>query len=39
METWDEGTNSMHFMPGKYALFIGNSSKDEDLIPIYKTFK
>lgn len=39
METWDEGTNSMHFMPGKYALFIGYSSKDEDLIPIYKTFK
>ena len=30
-EGWDSETNTMRFVPGTYEIFVGNSSKDEDL--------
>ena len=30
-EGWDSETNTMRFKPGTYEIFVGNSSKDEDL--------
>ena len=30
-ELWDEETNTMRVVPGKYVLMVGNSSADEDL--------
>ena len=30
-ELWDEETNTMRVVPGKYVLMAGNSSADEDL--------
>ena len=30
-EGWDSETNTMRFKPGTYDIFVGNSSKDEDL--------
>jgi beta-glucosidase len=30
-EGWDGETNTMRFKPGTYDIFVGNSSKDEDL--------
>ena len=30
-EGWDEGTNTMRVVPGKYELMVGSSSLDSDL--------
>ena len=30
-EVWDAKTNTMRVVPGKYELFVGNSSADKDL--------
>lgn len=38
-ETFDEKTNSMRILPGKYEVFYGNSSADKDLKCIDVTVK
>lgn len=30
-EGWDESTNTMRVVPGKYEVFVGNSSRNSDL--------
>ena len=30
-EGWDEKTNTMRVVPGRYELMVGNSSADKDL--------
>ncbi|MBO4658434.1 MAG: glycoside hydrolase family 3 C-terminal domain-containing protein [Prevotella sp.] len=30
-ETWDEGTNTMRVVPGRYEIMVGNSSADPDM--------
>ena len=34
LETWDTGTNTMRFMPGRYQIMVGASSADRDLMTI-----
>jgi beta-glucosidase len=31
LETWDEQTNTMRFVPGEYEIYVGTSSRDKDL--------
>lgn len=31
LQTWDDATNTMRFVPGEYDVYIGNSSADKDL--------
>ena len=38
-EGWDEQTNTMRVIPGKYELMVGNSSADKDLKKILVTIK
>ena len=38
-EGWDEQTNTMRVVPGKYELMVGNSSADKDLKKILITIK
>jgi beta-glucosidase len=38
-EGWDEKTNTMRVVPGKYELMVGNSSADKDLKKITVTVK
>ena len=38
-EGWDENTNTMRVVPGKYELMVGNSSADKDLKKIIITLK
>jgi beta-glucosidase len=38
-EGWDEKTNSMRVVPGKYEIFVGTSSADKDLQKITVTIK
>ena len=34
LETWDDKSNTMHFIPGQYQLMIGSSSADANLLKI-----
>jgi len=34
LETWDNKSNTMHFIPGQYQLMIGSSSADANLLKI-----
>ena len=38
-EGWDEQTNTMRVVPGKYELMVGNSSADKDLKKILVNIK
>ena len=38
-EGWDERTNTMRVVPGKYELMVGNSSADKDLKKILVNIK
>jgi beta-glucosidase len=38
-EGWDEKTNTMRVVPGKYEIFVGTSSADKDLQKITVTIK
>ena len=38
-EGWDEKTNTMRVVPGKYEVMVGNSSADKDLQKITVSIK
>lgn len=38
-EVWDEQTNTMRVVPGKYEVMVGNSSRSEDLMTIKVNIK
>ena len=38
-ENWDEQTNTMRVVPGRYELMVGNSSRDIDLQKFTVTVK
>ena len=38
-EGWDQKTNTMRIVPGKYEIMVGNSSADNDLQKITATIK
>ena len=39
LENWDEQTNTMRVVPGRYELMVGNSSRDIDLQKFTVTVK
>ena len=39
LESWDSGSNTMRFVPGRYELMVGSSSLDKDLLHVVVKLK